>query len=67
MIRLPPLRPASAAPLRAWLFDSLPPLVKMISSALQPSSSAIWRRAASTALRASAPYQWELEGLPKWS
>jgi hypothetical protein len=47
--------------------DSLPPLVKMISSERQPRSVAICPRAVATAARAGRPAQWGLEGLPKAS
>lgn len=58
---------ANQTPLMAALFDSLPPLVKTISSGERPSSLATWPRAPSTASRAGAPAQCALEGLPKES
>ena len=43
---------ASAPPEMARLHDSVPPLVKTISSARPPMCLAIWSRAASSAMRA---------------
>jgi hypothetical protein len=50
----------------ARLFDSVAPLVKMISFALAPIRSATCLRAASTASSASQPNEWlRLAALPK--
>ena len=48
----------------AWLFDSVPPLVKITSAGLQFRMPATCLRAVSTAFFGLMPYQWELEGLP---
>jgi hypothetical protein len=57
--------PAKNSPFRARLLDSLPPLVKTISSGAQPSRAATCPRPVSTAARAGRPAQWLLDGLPK--
>ena len=49
-------------PFSARLFASLPPLVKTISSAVQPSSAATCERARSSTAFAGAPAQWPLDG-----
>jgi hypothetical protein len=51
--------------LTAWLFASVPPLVKTISSTWLPSKLATSDRARSTAAFAGAPAQCWLDGLPK--
>jgi hypothetical protein len=45
------------APLMAWLFDSVPPLVKTTSSEWQPINPEILVRACSTASFAGTPAQ----------
>ena len=59
----------SAAPMMARLFDSVAPLVKMISSGLRVDQLALSAaRASSTACPASAPYSWSmLAAFPKCS
>ncbi len=66
MMWLPLGRSALATPLIARLFDSVAPLVKMISFALAPMSAATCRRAASTASSAFQPNACvRLAALPK--
>ena len=61
----PRSRDASATPFRARLFDSVAPLVKVISRAAAPISSATDARAADTASRARQPNRWcRLAALP---
>ena len=58
----------SATPLSARLFDSVAPLVKTISFAVAPISSATCLRAFSTASSASQPKLWlRLAALPNMS
>ena len=55
-------------PLMAKLFDSVAPLVKMISRACALISAATWRRAVSTASMAFQPNEWLADaGLPNTS
>ena len=48
----------------AVLFDSVAPLVQMISSAAHPSHAASFSRASDNARSARSPNRWGLEGLP---
>jgi hypothetical protein len=66
MMWFPFSRYISATPLIARLFDSVAPLVKMISFGLAPIRSATCLRAVSTASSAAQPKAWlRLAALPK--
>ena len=64
MMWSPRSRLAKKTPLMAWLFDSLPPLVKTTSVGSHPRSPATCPRAFSTASFAGIPAQWRLDGFP---
>jgi len=55
---------AATAPRIAWLLDSVPPLVNMISATRAPTRAATNDRACSTAPRAFWPYAWIELALP---